>query len=48
MRKDVCLVILLLIHNWQKWLSFEFSQVLENLVGCHLWGRTESDMTGAT
>lgn len=43
MRKDVCLVILLLIHNWQKWLSFEFSQVLTRPLFNNVLNKPEMD-----
>ena len=37
-------------RQWQPTPVFlpEESQGQESLVGCHLWGRTESDMTEAT
>ena len=43
MRKDVCIVIFLLIHNWQKWLSFEFSQVLTRPLFNNVLNKPEMD-----
>ena len=47
--KDTTRKLLELINEYSKVSEYKIdTQGMESLVGCRLWGRTESDMTEAT